>query len=200
MDVSEVLAKTRQGDRASSDELIRRFYPAVQKRVHRELDLDVRKRHPWVAQLFSTGDIVHDVFISVLHGIDSFSGSERDFERYLTKVVKHRLVDLIRYHEASRRDARRASCDNDRSPDNLASADTSPTGAAQRREENECVEDALSTMSEKDQSLIRMRMKHGVSYRSIAEKLGLPSEDAARKATRAAEARLLAALRNRGLK
>jgi len=201
VNVTHVLTRARAdvGSDAARAELVARFYPAVRAMVHRELDVDLRRARPWLASLFSTGDVVHDVFLGVLQSVGSFEGSERDFERYLAKAVLNRLIDAIRFHEAARRDGRRVGHDVDVHHMEIASGDTSPIAAAARREETRSVDDALATLTRRDQQLLRARLRHNTTFRQIALELGLPSEDAARKATRTAQARLLVALRARGL-
>mgnify|MGYP005707186803 CR=1 FL=1 len=197
MNVSEVLSRARGNDVSAQRQLVDRFYPAVSKIVHRELETDLRRGKPWIAQLFSTGDVVHDVFLRVLHGVDSFDGDESDFERYLSKAVTHRLLDVVRYHEAARRDRRRIG--RDVNADGLPNDDTSPSAAAVRLEESAIVKEAMNALTTKDQALLELRMRKGAPYEQIAKELGLPSADAARKATSLAEARLLLALRSRGV-
>jgi len=197
VDLHACLARARH-DPQSRAKLVARFYPVVQEMVHRKLNSERRRGKPWMSAMFSTGDVVHDVFMRVLQGVESFDGDEHDFEHYLAKTVTHRLLDAIRYHEAARRDGRRIS-DLDERDGELRSDDTSPTAAAARHEEAEIVTEALRALTTKDQELLGLRLRQGATYREIADELGLPSADAARKATCLAEARLLVALRARGV-
>ncbi|MEM7201318.1 MAG: sigma-70 family RNA polymerase sigma factor [Planctomycetota bacterium] len=196
MDLHACLARAPH-DLAARDRLVARFYPTVQQMVHRRLDAERRKGKLGLAALFSTGDLVHDVFMRVLHGVEVFEGDEQDFERYLAKAVTHRLLDAIRYHEAARRDGRRAAPDD--TSVEPASDETSPTEAATIKEEAEIVTEAMGALTVKDRRLLELRLRQRTTYRQIAEELGLPSEDAARKAICLAEARLLLALRARGV-
>jgi hypothetical protein len=47
-----------------------RCYPKVRAIVHNQLEHDFRKHHRWILPLFSTGDIVQEVFVGVVNGID----------------------------------------------------------------------------------------------------------------------------------
>jgi len=186
-------------DCSARDQLVNRFYPVVQEMVHRRLRAERRQNKSWMAAMFSTGDVVHDVFMRVLQGVESFDGDEQDFERYLARTVTHRLLDAIRYHAAGRRDGRRASGDVIDRAEELPGDGTSPTSAAARQEEALIVTEALRALTAKDRELLELRQRRGATYREIAEELRLPSPDAARKATCLAEARLLVALRARGV-
>ena len=102
------LAAARNGDARALDSLFDRFYPQVKRMVHRSLTADLRDKRPWLVSAFSTGDVVQEVFRHVVRDFDSFAGtSEAAFVSYLATLIKNRLVDAIRFHEAVRRDRRR---------------------------------------------------------------------------------------------
>ena len=63
---ASLLARARQGDDAALDQLLERYYPVVQEMVHRSLSRDLRTKRPWLIARFSTGDVVQEVFRSVL--------------------------------------------------------------------------------------------------------------------------------------
>jgi len=200
VDLPSVLARAKRGDETARAELIDRFYPSVSEMVHRELALDMRRGRPWLAALFSTGDVVHDVFVGVLRDLDDFQGrDERAFEGFLAKTVTHRLLDTIRFHEAARRDGRRVGRVRDPHSVDAPSDATSPTNVAARHEEADAVQSAIATLGERDRDLLEMRFRREATYAQIAAALDIPSEDAARKAVRAAQARLMVKLRARGL-
>lgn len=196
----EILARARQGDRVAQSRLIDEFYPAVRETVHRELSLDVRRGRPWLAALFSTGDVVHDVFVGVLRDLHTFEGHDGpSFQRFLTATVKHRLIDTIRFHEAARRDGRRVGHDLDVTAADAPSEDTSPIAVALRREESGSVHAALQDLPPRDRAVLELRYLQSKTYPEIAAALGIAAEDTARKAVRAALARLLVKLRARGI-
>ena len=70
-----LLEGVRRGDEAAREQLVARFYPRVSAIVHRELERDLRPRRPWIWPLFSTGDIVQEVFVSAVDSMDRFTGS-----------------------------------------------------------------------------------------------------------------------------
>ena len=85
-----------------------RFYPLVEQRVRRLLACDLRRGRPWLAAKVSTGDIVHEVFVSVLRDEQAIpTRSDQAIAAYLGRLVRNRLVDTLRHHQAARRDSRR---------------------------------------------------------------------------------------------
>jgi len=175
--------------------LVDLFYPAVRDAVHRELALDLRRGRGWMAAQFSTGDIVQEVFLSALRDLDGFEGDDENaFKAFMAALVRHRLLDALRYHEAERRDPRRAGV-LDAAVLARASDGTSPTDAVARGEEVDAVRRALETLQPRDRALIEQRFVSNASYAEIAKKLDIVSEEAARKAVAGAQARLLIELR-----
>jgi len=192
-----LLEGARQGDREALEELFERLYPRVQRMVHGHLARDMRQGRPWLASRFSTGDVVQEVFRSVLSDLDSFSGSGEDaLIGYLAMVVRNRLIDAIRFHEASRRDGRRRGSETAawRAPDQ----GEGPDAAAATAEEVRRLHEALAAFPEREQLLLRARYEGTVSLRELAEQLGYSSESAARRAFHAAQAKLAMRLSSPG--
>ncbi|MBK7875935.1 MAG: sigma-70 family RNA polymerase sigma factor [Planctomycetes bacterium] len=172
------------------EELARRFYPAVQQLVHHRLDSDLRRGRTWLNAHFSTGDVVQSVFESVLQDLRAFQGTtDEAFIGYLAAVVHHRIIDALRFHEASRRDARRnLRLDTDFDTEG---AEPDPAEAAMRSDDLAALQDALSRFEPREQHLLRARMDGLASFQELAEQLGYGSESAARRAYFDAQARLL---------
>jgi RNA polymerase sigma factor (sigma-70 family) len=200
MDFTESLRRAQRGDRGALDQLFARFYPSVQAMVHRSLASDLRLKRPWLGALFSTGDVVQEVFFGVLRDIDHFEGEgEAAFTSFLATMVKNRLLDAIRHHEAGRRDRRRMTDPADTTVDAPAGGANPPTIAAMR-EQVGCLKQLLAEFPVRDGMLLRLRLEGEESFRAIADQLGYPSEDAARKAFCVAQARLLLKLRAMGMR
>ena len=107
-DLAPLLAAARRDDAVAIDELFRRFYPRVQHLVHRDLSRDLRTKRPWLSSRFSTGDVVQEVFRKLLRNLNGIEAdTEAAFCGYLSVVIRNRLLDAIRFHEAARRDGRR---------------------------------------------------------------------------------------------
>jgi RNA polymerase sigma factor (sigma-70 family) len=194
----DCLQAARSGDRRAIDALIQQFYSRVQTIVHRSLAADLFAKRPWLASMFSTGDVVQEVFVGVLRDLEAFEGlTESSFASYLATAVKNRLIDAIRFHEAIRRDRRRTQ-DADHI-DDLASVAPEPASAAIRAEELELFCRVIAALPPRERLLLRERIDRAETFRCLAEQLGYPSEDAARKAFYTAQSRLVLRLRAAGL-
>jgi RNA polymerase sigma factor (sigma-70 family) len=187
--LNALLDGAREGDRAALEALFERLYPRVQRMVHGHLARDMRQGRPWLAARFSTGDVVQEVFRSVLADMSAFAGDTEDaLIGYLAMVVRNRLIDAIRFHEASRRDGRRSGSETAAlgTPD----AEDGPAAAAATAEEVRRLHDALAEFPERERLLLRARFEDTRSLRELADQLGYSSESAARRAFHAAQARL----------
>lgn len=186
---AETLSAAQRGDAVAIEALFERFYEKVQRMVHLNLARDLRTTRPWLLARFSTGDVVQDVFRSLLGNLSGFRGdTEEAFVGYLAMVVRNRLIDAIRFHEAAQRDGRRGAGDAD--VDLRASHEAEPGDHAASAEELHRFEAALSTLEERDRLLLRERLERGTSFEELAKVLGYGSRDAARRAFYASKARL----------
>jgi RNA polymerase sigma factor (sigma-70 family) len=156
-------------------------------------------RHGALSALFSTGDVVQEVFLSVVRDVDSMKGAtEASFAAFLATLVRNRIVDSIRFHEAMRRGARRSRGIDDEA-DMGAASDAEPPVNAARAEEVERFCAQLAQTPPRERALLMGRIEHEHPFAQLAADLGYPSEDAARKAFYAAQARLLLRLRRAGI-
>ncbi|MCB9881121.1 MAG: sigma-70 family RNA polymerase sigma factor [Planctomycetes bacterium] len=188
-----------RGEREARDEIFQRFYPSVRSMVHRALEKDLRAKKPWLASAFSTGDVVQDVFLCVLRDLDDVEGrTEAAFASYLAALVKNRLIDAVRFHEAVRRDVRRARGELD--AELLTRGSKGPGEKASAQEEVDAFLTTVATLSGRERLLLRERLESETSFVDIATLLGYPSADAARKAFYAAQAKLIMGLRSRGVR
>ena len=186
---AELLASARRGEAEALGVLTERFYPTVQELVHHRLAADVRSGRPWLTARFSTGDVVHDVFHGVLRDLDAFAGDTEDaFVGYLVVVTRNRIIDMVRFHEADRRDGRRGGP----LPEGLdlpASA-SSPASMAASVERIELIQHALKQFDAREQHLLRARIEGQATFAELAEQLGYETESGARRAFYGAQARL----------
>ncbi len=203
MDLARILVAVQDGDQSAREELFQRFYPRVRNIVHQQLQHDFRKNHRWILPLFSTGDIVQEVFVGVLDQVDGFGGGSEDaFIQYLSAVAKNRLLDALRYHEAARRDVRRQAAQSPLESTAFAPSgeDPTPSLAASLGEQLSVFRDVMDEFPDKQRRLLQLRLEGEEPFNRIAEILEIPTADAARQAFRAAKARLLVRLQARGLK
>ena len=202
-ELRKILDRHLEGDLAARDALCTRFYPRVRDMVHRQLHQDFRRHHRWILPLFSTGDIVQEVFLGVVNQpLDGFQGdSEEAFVQYLGAVCRHRLLDALRYHEAARRDVRRRheSVNRPTAGFTPVADDPTPSLAASLEEQVDAYEEVLQGLSASQRQVLRLRLEDEEPFARIAEIMGNASDDAARQAFRAAKSLLLVRLRARGL-
>lgn len=206
MDVGDwraLVARCRQGERAAQDELVTRFAPRVRAIVHHELQSDFRRQHRWMLALFSTRDVVQDVLAAVATALgDAEFHDEEAFVAYLSTMVRHRLLDAVRHHEAQKRDIRRETRDADpelvlAQPDPHAQP---PVLAAQLAEQAALVHEVLEALDPRRRALLTLRLVEETSFPAIAQQLGYASAETARQAFVEAQARLLVKLRAKGLR
>lgn len=183
------LEAARAGEMAALERLFRSFYPRVRRMVHHSLATDLRTNRPWLSARFSTGDVVQEVFRSVLSDLDGFGGRTEDaFTGYLSMVVRNRILDAIRFHEAARRDGRRASGDVDDA--GLAAPVDDPAEVMASEEDLVRFHEAVNELPEKERLLLRARLEQTASFHELAQRLGYGSTSAARRAFYAAQAKL----------
>ena len=196
-DFLDLLAAARLGQRDAIDQLFRRFYPRVEQYVHVALARDMRRSRPWISARFSTGDVVQEVFRSVLADLDGFRGcTEEAFFAYLATVVRNRLLDVVRYHEAERRDGRRTLPVE---PDARASSDAGPATDAVAAERRAIFAEGRRSCPERERARLRGRSEQQREFQDLAAELGFSSLSAARRAFFAAHALLVVRLRRRDL-
>lgn len=183
------LERARQGDKEALEALAERFYPVVQELVHQRLASDLRRSRPWLSARFSTGDVVHSVFEGVLWDLGAFAGkTEEAFVGYLATVVRNRILDSLRFHQAAQRDGR-AGRPLEEDFD-VEGAEGDPAEAAEQAESVARLLVALREFEPRVQHLLRARLEGLASFRELAEQLGYGSESAARRAFFDAQARL----------
>lgn len=202
-DWQALLARSVAGDADARDEIVRRFHPRVRELVHRGLQEDFRKRHRWMLALFSTRDVVQEVFADVVASLGSGEfPDEGAFIAFLTTMVRNRLLDAVRFHEAKKRDARREVRDDEvagvaEQPDRGL---LTPALAAQLAEQAAILQEVLDGFEPRKKALLTLRLVDEVTYPEIAKMLGFASAETARQAFVEAQARLLVKLRARGLR
>lgn len=201
-DLSALLSDARQGERAALDAIVDRCYERVRRAVHLRLEHRFRNNR-WNPAAFSTGDVVHGVFLKVLSSpLQLERATQANLIGYLVKAIENHIVDTMRFHQASRRDVRREEGRRDDAADpvaQLASRCGTPSRAVRGNEEIAIYADILASFDEKERRLLKLRLEHESSFDDIAQKLGYKTADVARKAFHAAKTRLLMRLRSRGV-
>lgn len=172
-----LLALVRAGDRSALERLFARHVRPLKRWASGRLPA-------WARQLTDTDDLVQDALVQTFKRIEEFEPrGVGALQAYLRQAVINRLRDELR---------RRG-----RQPD-LASLDEveiegdhSPLEQAIGREGIERYQRALERLDPEERDLIIARVEMGYTYQELAQAMGKPTADAARKAAHRALVKLV---------
>jgi RNA polymerase sigma-70 factor (ECF subfamily) len=173
----ELIGRARQGDQAALDRLFARHLRPLQRWASGRLP-------KWARDLADTDDLVQDTLLRTFKRIGDFEPQRVGaLQAYLRQAVVNRLRDELR-----KKGRRPESTDLD----GLAlEGGPTPLEEAIGREAVEHYEQALERLTPDEREAIILRVEMGYSYDEIAEALGKPTADAARKAAQRALVRLV---------
>jgi RNA polymerase sigma factor (sigma-70 family) len=176
-----LIDRARAGDQEALDRLLSRHLRPLQRWA--------RGRLPkWARSVADTDDLVQDTLFQTFKRIDSFEPRRVGaLQAYLRQAVLNRVRDEIR------RKARTPDATDLEGVENVAAL--SPLEDAIGREAVEDYERALERLRPEDREAIIARVEIGYTYEELAEALGKPSADAARKAASRALVRLAAEMK-----
>lgn len=179
-----LLRRIWQGDSRARDQLARAYFPVLRRLAHGRLPSYARG-------LGDTGDVVSIAMQKALANIDRFEPRrEGAFLAYLRQILFNEIRMQIRRAKV-RPIVEELGAGH-------ASLDPSPLEALIGRELMARYESALERLTPEQHEAVILRLEMGLSYRQIAEKIELPSEDAARMMVTRALARLAKELRDDG--
>ena len=172
-----LLERARAGDRQALDALFARCLPRLRRWASGRLPR-------WARDLADTQDLVQEAVLQTFKRIDEFEARrEGALQAYLRAAVLNRIRDELRRHGRKAGIMEVDSKVPDESP--------SPLEEAIGSETTERYERALARLKPEDREAIVARVEMGyASYEALAEALGKPSPDAARKAAQRALIRL----------
>jgi RNA polymerase sigma factor (sigma-70 family) len=172
----ELIEKARDGDPAALDRLFARHLGPLQRWASGRLP-------KWARGLADTDDLVQDTLLQTFKRIGDFEArGVGALQAYLRQAVVNRVRDELRK--------------KGRRPDSTdlegleIEAGLSPLEEAIGRESVARYERALATLRVEDREAIIGRVEMGYSYEELADVLGKPTSEAARKAARRALVRL----------
>jgi RNA polymerase sigma-70 factor (ECF subfamily) len=172
----ELIARVRAGDRQALELLFTRHLPPLQRWA--------RGRLPqWARQLTDTDDLVQDALVQTFKRIEEFEPRRVGaLQAYLREAVLNRVRDEIR---------RKGRLPHAADLDSLElEGGGSPLEEAIGREGVERYERALARLKPAEREIIIAKVEMGYTYEELAEVLGRPTADAARKAAQRALVRL----------
>jgi RNA polymerase sigma-70 factor, ECF subfamily len=176
-----LLARARAGDPQALERLFARHLPPLQRWA--------RGRLPkWARQMTETDDLVQDALAQTFKRLDHVEANGVGaLGGYLRQAVLNRIRDELR--RSGRTPPSVDLCTVD------VPGGQSPLEQAIGREGVERYERALQQLSTADREAIVGRLELGYSYEELAEALGKPSAEAARKAAQRALLKLAGELR-----
>lgn len=183
-ETSRLIERARAGDEAASDALFARYLEPLRRWATGRLPR-------WARDARDTNDLVQETLFRTFRCIDQF---EYRREGALQAYLRQALMNSIRYE--LRRYQRRppaAALDS-----GVGDSAASPLDQAIGRETAARYEAALERLRPEDREAIIARVEMGYSYEHLAEALGKPSAEAARKAARRALIRLAAEMERAG--
>jgi RNA polymerase sigma factor (sigma-70 family) len=178
---AKLFERARQGDREALEVLFARSLPALRRWASGRLPR-------WARSAVDTQDLVQETALQVFKRIEAFDVRRPGaLQAYLRQAVLNRIRNELR-----RYDRRGPEQEID---SQLADAGPSPLESAIGSENVERYEAALARLSPSDREAVIGRLEMGYSYEELADALGKPTTEAARKATQRAVVRLAAEMK-----
>jgi RNA polymerase sigma factor (TIGR02999 family) len=160
-DVTELLRRVRQDDRAALDELVALMYPDLHRMASGRL-----AQNDTITLLDATS-IVHEAYLRLRNAGRIEAQSRPQFIVYASQVLRSVMVDFARKRRAARRGSGRAD---------VTLSDELAGGLGGTDEDIERVNEALDELAEVDPRLrhvIEMRYFGGFNDQEIADALGV---------------------------
>lgn len=171
-----LIHRARAGDQDALDRLFARHLKPLQRWASGRLPR-------WARDMASTDDLVQETLLQTFKRIEDFEPrGVGALQAYLRQAVLNRVRDELR-----RRGRKPQSVELD---DLDVAGDSSPLEEAIGHEAVEHYERALERLRPEERDAIIARVELGLSYEELAEALGKPTPDAARKAAQRALVRL----------
>ena len=172
----DLLQRARAGDQQALDALFARYVPLLRRWASGRLPR-------WARDLADTHDLVQEALLQTFKKIDTFDyRGEGALQAYLRQVLLNRIREELR--KAARRP------DGTGLGEEQVDPAPSPLESAIGQQALENYERALEKLSAADREAVIARVEMGLSYEELAEAMGKPTADAARKAARRAVIRL----------
>ena len=171
-----LIERARAGDATALDRLLARHLAPLRRWARGKLPT-------WARDVADTDDLIQDTLLQTFKRIGDFDvRGPGALQAYLRQAVVNRVRDELR------RKGRRPGVTTLEGLD--VESGTSPLEQAIGRESVERYEKALVTLKPEEREAIIGRVEMGYSYEELADVLGKPSTEAARKAAHRALVRL----------
>ena len=176
-----LLERVRAGDELALERLLERYLPRLRRWA--------RGRLPrWARDVTDTDDLVQDTLLKSFKQMQRFEHrNDGALHAYLRQAVVNRIRDELRQKA---RTPGRNELD-----DEHADQGATPLEAAIGTQAMERYESALARLKSEEREAIIARVELGLSYQELADALGKPTADAARKTAERALVRLAEAMK-----
>ena len=172
-----LLDRARTGDRAALEQLFARHLKPLQRWASGRLP-------KWAREIIDTDDLVQDTLLQTFKRIEAFEPRRVGaLHAYLRQAVLNRIRDELRRNRRHPEAVDLNGMEHD--------PGQSPLERAIGREAVERYEVALDRLAPQEREAIIARVELGYSYEELAQALGKPSPDAARKTAQRALVRLV---------
>ena len=176
-----LIERARAGDESALSQLFARHLRPLQRWASGRLP-------KWARDVADTDDLVQDTLLQTFKRIEAFDPRHAGaLQAYLRQAVLNRIRDELR--RKGRRPEMTALDDLE------VASGQSPLEQAIGRESVERYEKALDRLKPHEREAIIARVEMGYSYEELAEMLGKPTADAARKVAQRALLRLAEEMR-----
>jgi len=170
---ADVLREAKRGDADALRELHARYESCVLKVVRRRLGPGLRSR-------YDTVDVAQSVFEDVLRDLPAFEDrGEEAFRHWLYMKAENKVRDAWRrrlHPEGGAREGELVTADGE------ITTERGPGPATQAELGDDCgrLRAVLASLPAEQQTILTLRDQDGLAFAEIAQRLGLPSADAAR--------------------
>jgi RNA polymerase sigma factor (sigma-70 family) len=170
-----LVTRARAGDQAALEELFARHYGPLRRWTAGRLPV-------WARQLTDTDDLVQDALLQTFKRLGVFDPrGPGALHAYLRQAVMNKLRDELRRRG---RQPETLTLDDPAGGEALGiEGGESPLTQAIGRENVERYQRALATLKPEEREAVIGRIEMGYTYQELAEAIGRPTAEAARKAT-----------------
>ena len=189
----ELVARVQAGDDEARERLFRRYVPRVLRVVRARMGARLR-------ELEEPQDILQNTFLAALSALERFEAREdAALIDWFARLVENQIRDTLKGHLAAKRESTRREPLGDAADggEGLRASDPGPLETLTREEEARLLDECISELPDAEREVLVLRDLADASWAMIAERLGRPSEGAARELHRRAQLRLMQRYRAR---
>jgi len=178
----ELVARARAGDATAREQLFARYYPRVFRVVRARLGTRLRA-------LETPEDLVQNTFLAALTALERFEAREdASLIDWFARLTENQIRDAAKHHSALKRPPAELLVEGGHEP---AARDTPPLEHLSRAEQARILDECIAELPADEREALVLRDHASASWAMVAERLGRPSEAAARELYRRGQVRLM---------